>query len=362
MLLNNNSIKASPKISVVVPSFNQGKYIERTLLSILKQEYEGDVEIIVSDGGSTDNTVDILKKYDKQISWWSEKDSGYADAVNKGFRKATGDIFAIQSSDDYYLENAFINITGTFNKYPMASLICGREVLQNPDGFVFGGYILPEIITPRSFLLNHPFPGIFQHTTFFRRKFYEMAGGMRSQFDMCADTDLFYRLLHFSNGYFIDKCTAVYQRHDLQRTQLQISKFENQLLDMVDTMRKDPFYLQRSTLSDEDLFIYKRFINLFYLQYSNIKKASQISRSLINDTGLDSRTRSLINNILETEESGKKQVSDNLFRKSKRIINRVFTKYFLRSDTKTEQKREFLASFNQDWWYPDLQNQKTDIS
>jgi glycosyltransferase involved in cell wall biosynthesis len=96
----------SPDISIVIPSFNQGQYIERTLLSILKQEYPGKVEVIVSDGGSADNTVDVLKKYDKQITWWSEKDAGYADAVNKGFAKATGEIFAIQSSDDFYLQNA----------------------------------------------------------------------------------------------------------------------------------------------------------------------------------------------------------------------------------------------------------------
>ena len=67
---------------------------------------------------------------------------------------------------------------GSFKQHPEASLICGREVLQNPDGSVFGGYILPEVITPRGFLLDHPFPGIFQHTTFFHRNLFDYSSRM----------------------------------------------------------------------------------------------------------------------------------------------------------------------------------------
>jgi len=77
----------APFISVIVPSFNQGRFIERTLLSVLRQKYSGRFELIVSDGGSTDETVDILKKYSDRITWWSKKDKGFADASIKGSRR-----------------------------------------------------------------------------------------------------------------------------------------------------------------------------------------------------------------------------------------------------------------------------------
>jgi glycosyltransferase involved in cell wall biosynthesis len=342
----------NPDISIVIPSFNQGQFIERTLLSILKQEYQGKVEVIVSDGGSTDNTIDILKKYDKQITWWSEKDSGYADAVNKGFRKASGEIYAIQSSDDYYLKNAFLNIIKSFCQHPDATLICGREVLQNPDGYVFGGYILPEIISPRSFLLDHLFPGIFQHTTFFQRNFYEKVSGMRSQFDMCADADLFYRILHFGNGYFMNEYTAVYQRHDSQRTRTQVKKFESQILNMVISCKNDTYYNELYAISDEDFFLFSSFINLFYLQFTNIENAQIKAKEVINNSIFDERTKNLAQQLLKTKKFKEKKAIFESYRKFERILSHLFKKYILmnRYHSVKNQDISFRDIINADWW------------
>src|SRR3712207_4758529 len=96
-----------PSLSIVIPSWNQGRFIERTLLSILRQDYPGSVQVIVSDGGSADETVDVLKRYEDRITWWSARDKGFVDAVTKGLAQVTGEIIAIQSSDDYYLPGAF---------------------------------------------------------------------------------------------------------------------------------------------------------------------------------------------------------------------------------------------------------------
>jgi glycosyltransferase involved in cell wall biosynthesis len=342
----------NPDISIVIPSFNQGQYIERTLLSILKQEYQGKVEVIVSDGGSTDNTIDILKKYDNLITWWSEKDSGYADAVNKGFRKASGKICAIQSSDDYYLKNAFLNIIESFCQHPDASLICGREVLQNPDGYVFGGYILPEIISPRGFLLDHPFLGIFQHTTFFQRDFYEKVGGMRSQFDMCADADLFYRILHFGHGYFLNKYTAVYQRHHSQRTQTQVNQFESQILNMVISCKNDNAYNGVYAISDEDFFLFSSFINLFYLQFSNIERAQFKAKEVVENSIFDERTKNLALQILQTNKVKEEKAIIESYRKFGRIVSHLFKKYILKNKYHSVESSNipFRDIINADWW------------
>lgn len=341
-----------PGISVIIPSFNQGQFIERTLLSIFKQEYGGKVQIIVSDGGSTDNTVEILKKYDKRIIWWSEKDTGYAEAVNKGFKQATGGICAIQSSDDYYLKDAFLSIIESFRTHPGASLICGREALQNSDGNVFGGYILPEVITPRSFIMDYPFPGIFQHTTFFRSEYFEKSKGLRRKFDMCADADLFYRLLHFANGYFLDKYVAVYQRHAAQRTQTQTLKFESQLLDMVLNCRNDSEYNRFYSVSEEDFFQFKAFVNLFYLQYADPEKAIWQAAEVVKDSEMDARTKNLAKQILDRMVIEKGKPLPEAVAKTGRIITHLYRKYIFgkKIGSPSSNSVSFQEEIKQDWW------------
>src|ERR1700741_2339226 len=102
-----------PKISIITPSYNQGKYIEQTILSVIEQGYP-DYELIIIDGGSTDDTIEVIKKYESKIAYWiSEKDNGQADAINKGLAKATGEIFNWINSDDI-LEKDALQIIGEY--------------------------------------------------------------------------------------------------------------------------------------------------------------------------------------------------------------------------------------------------------
>jgi glycosyltransferase involved in cell wall biosynthesis len=132
--------KTLPKISVITPSFNQGEFLEKTITSVLEQNYP-DLEYIIIDGGSTDNSVDIIKKYEKYLTYWvSEKDRGQADAINKGFKRAAGDILAWLNSDDFYYPNAFNYIVQAFRKFPDAGLYIGNGYITDKEGKVLHSY------------------------------------------------------------------------------------------------------------------------------------------------------------------------------------------------------------------------------
>jgi glycosyltransferase involved in cell wall biosynthesis len=337
------------KISVVIPSYNQDNFIERTLLSILNQNYKGSVEIIVSDGGSTDNTIEILKKYTDKIIWWSEKDNGYADAVKKGFAVATGNIFAIQSSDDYYLKDSFEKINSALFNKPDAVLICGREAIQETNDCIFGGYELPEIITPKSFLLDHPFPGIFQHTTFFSREIYEKVGGIRSDFDLCADADLFYRMLHFGKGCFLNEYIAVYQRHNTQRTILYTEKFPDSLIGMVLSCKNDNFYNKKFNPTKDEFDRFQTFLRLFYLQYTNQENAQKFAEEISKNTIIDKRIKKLTNEILYKGKTDAK-FKDVIVKKYIHILKQIVSKYLLGTRYVNVPKKSFSENIKADWW------------
>jgi glycosyltransferase involved in cell wall biosynthesis len=179
-----------PKISIVTPSFNQGRFLEETILSVLNQKYP-DLEYIVIDGGSTDETVDVIRRYEDRLAYWiSEKDSGQVHAINKGLEQTTGDIFAFINSDDVYLPGAFAAVAEYFENYPECEWICG-------DSIMFGeGYAteLTQTVVPRSaahclsWAYNAAQPGHF-----WKRELVE--GGFDESWPYDFDHDLYVRLL-----------------------------------------------------------------------------------------------------------------------------------------------------------------------
>jgi glycosyltransferase involved in cell wall biosynthesis len=127
-----------PRISIITPSYNQGHFIEETIRSVVSQGYPN-LEYIIIDGGSTDNTVEIIKKYESQITYWvSEPDRGQTHAINKGLAIATGDILAYINSDDYYRPNALFKVAEYFSNHPETDLLHGRCCYVNEQGEKIG--------------------------------------------------------------------------------------------------------------------------------------------------------------------------------------------------------------------------------
>jgi glycosyltransferase involved in cell wall biosynthesis len=121
-----------PRISLITPSLNQGKFIEATIQSVLSQNYPN-LEYIVMDGGSSDNTVDILKRYSDQLKWVSEKDKGQTDAINKGLRMANGEILAYLNADDVFLPETLFKVAQIFMEHPETMWVTGQCRIVDED-------------------------------------------------------------------------------------------------------------------------------------------------------------------------------------------------------------------------------------
>ncbi len=129
-----------PLVSIVTPSLNQGKFLEETIQSVLSQEYPK-LEYLIVDGGSTDNSLEIIRKYADQLAWWvSEPDQGQTDAINKGFSHAKGQVLAWLNSDDSYLPGAVSSAVTCLQAYPEAAMVYGDANLVDEDGQILGRF------------------------------------------------------------------------------------------------------------------------------------------------------------------------------------------------------------------------------
>jgi len=184
------SLKKFPSISIITVSFNQGQFIEDNIQSVIKQNYPN-IEHIIIDAGSTDKTLEILKKYDKHLNWISEPDNGQSDGLNKGFKKATGEIIGWFNSDDRIPPGALHKVARFFTEHNDEIAVVGDQAFID----VAGNQI--KVVKSREYsydyLLNYA-RGITQNSTFFKREVFNKIGYLNESIHYAMDGDLFIRI------------------------------------------------------------------------------------------------------------------------------------------------------------------------
>jgi len=193
-----------PRITVVTPSYQQGRWLERTIRSVLDQGYP-DLEFVVLDGGSTDESLDIIARYADRLSHWSSgPDDGQAAAIEAGWRASTGEILAWLNSDDFYVEGALELVGHWFIDHPDRGFVYGQCRLVDPDGAPLG--LTGSPYSRRSLLLSHQM--IPQPAAFLRRGLVERAGFVDPRLRYSMDYDLFMRASAIERPVFLPRILA----------------------------------------------------------------------------------------------------------------------------------------------------------
>lgn len=218
-----------PKISIVTPSFNQGQFIEQTIDSVLSQNYSR-LEYLIIDGGSTDNTLDIIKKYSKHITYWvSEPDRGQSDAINKGLKLSTGDVFNWLNSDDYY-ESDTLAFVGEQFLQKECLILCGKSRIFDETGtryFSSGTDLYKDNLAK-----TIGWARIDQPETFIRKNILDNIGPVNEHLNYVMDKELWMRILfqiNLENVYTSEKILAHFRLHKQSKTIATSEKFEQEM-------------------------------------------------------------------------------------------------------------------------------------
>ena len=230
-------MSSQPLFSIVTPSFNQVRYLEDAMRSVLEQDYPM-LEYFVVDGGSTDGSVEVIRRlaieYQPRLKWWvSEKDLGQADAINKGFRKAGGEIIAWLNSDDLYLEGALEKAAACFNQDPDPGMLYSDVISVNENDEII------NIMRYRQWGLADlmAFNIIGQPGVFMRRCALESAGLLDTSYHMLLDHHLWLRIASNQKISHLDGCLAAARFHAQAKNIAQAEKFSREAFRLLEWMR-----------------------------------------------------------------------------------------------------------------------------
>ena len=202
-------------VSIVTPSFNQDSYLEQTIDSVLSQNYPK-IEYMIVDGGSTDETVHMIRKYEDKLAWWvSEEDQGQTDAINKGFARAKGDILAWINSDDTYEPGAVTAAVNYLQEHPDVGMVYGDCNYIDESGSVIGKFRSAQTNYK---LRRRGFTHIPQQTMFFRAELWNQVGPLDPSFYFAMDYDLWTRIAARTQIKYLPQTWANFRLHSSGKT------------------------------------------------------------------------------------------------------------------------------------------------
>ncbi len=221
-------------VSIITPSFNQAAYLEQTILSVLQQDHPR-IEYIVIDGSSTDTSVDIIRKYESKLSYWvSEKDNGQAEAINKGFARATGEIIAWLNSDDYYLTGAVSSAVRIFEENPDVVLVYGNMLAVDEHGVTFNTLNYKQL-TLDDLLC---FQIIGQPAVFMRRSVLEDLK-LDSTFHFLLDHYLWIHIAQRGKILHVDQTWAAARYHAEAKNRAKAAEFGREAFQILENVKQD---------------------------------------------------------------------------------------------------------------------------
>ncbi len=223
-------------VSIVSPSYNQQAYLEQTIRSVLDQEYP-DIEYMVVDGGSTDGSLDIIRRYAPRLAWWtSQKDSGQAEAINRGMQRARGDIVAWLNSDDMYLPGAVAAAVQAFASHPQAVMVYGDMRAIDSQGRTtnimrYHQLSLEDLLC---------FEIIGQPAVFMRREAFAAAGGLNPSFHFMLDHQLWIKIAQQGEIVHVDGLWAAARYHPQAKNRAQATGFAREALSVLAWAENEP--------------------------------------------------------------------------------------------------------------------------
>jgi GT2 family glycosyltransferase len=223
-------------VSIVTPSYNQASYLEKTIQSVLEQDYPR-IEYILVDGASTDNYFEIIKKYNDRLAYWiSEKDSGQAEAINKGFTRANGDILGWLNSDDYYVPGAVAAAVQCFDENPDAVMIYGDMMAVDGEGQIMN-VLKYKQLTLKDLLC---FQIVGQPSVFFRRSALERTGFLETSFHFMLDHHLWIRLAQQGRILHVPQVWSAARYHPQAKNRAKAAEFGREAFRVLEWAKTQP--------------------------------------------------------------------------------------------------------------------------
>lgn len=250
-----------PKISVITPSYNQGHFLEQTIVSVLGQQYPN-LEFIIIDGGSTDNSVEIIKKYEQYVTYWiTKKDNGQASAINEGFAKATGDVLCWLNSDDMYIPGALLKVGSFFINRLEPTILFGNCLHFHEENVKTRG---SDVAQAHKTLCLNLCDYIIQPSTFWNRSVWEKVGILNEYLNYAFDWEWFLRAKANNIAFCPQKeYLSLYRIHDAHKSNNGSYERTSEIADLYEIYNNG--IIKKAFLKWNKLKKHKLFNNIVYV-------------------------------------------------------------------------------------------------